>query len=58
MASYGNFQSDNKKYTNKSSRVNVNNPDFTPSISVIGKGENIAFIKNLKKWQQVVAFYR
>lgn len=58
MASYGNFQSDNKKYTNKSSRVNVNNPDFTPSVSVIGKGENIAFIKNLKKWQQVVAFYR
>ena len=28
MASYGNFQSDNKKYTSKSSRVNTHNADF------------------------------
>jgi len=58
MASYGNFQSDNKKYTNKSSRVNVNNPDFTPSVSVVSNSESLSFAGNLKKWMEVVAYYR
>ena len=37
MAYIKKFESDNNKYTNKSSRVNVNNPDFNPSVDIKGK---------------------
>lgn len=58
MASVKHFVTDNKKYSNKSSRVNVNNPEFTPTISVNGVQENVSFAKNQKKWAELVAYYR
>lgn len=58
MPSYGNFQSDNQKYTRKTSRVNVNNPDFTPAIDVNGEKEKNAFDNNLHKWERVVSYLR
>lgn len=58
MAYIKKFESDNNKYTNKSSRVNVNNPDFNPSVSVNGKKENTLFEKKQKQWADLIAYYR
>lgn len=58
MAYIKKFESDNNKYTNKSSRVNVNNPDFNPSVAVNGKKENSLFDKKQKQWADLVAYYR
>ena len=58
MAYIKKFESDNNKYTNKSSRVNVNNPDFNPSVDVKGKKENALFNKKQKQWADLVAYYR
>ena len=58
MASYGNFQSDNKKYTSKSSRVNTHNADFTPTVEINGRRESDSFYRNQKKWADLVAYYR
>lgn len=58
MASYGKFQSDNAKYTNKLSRSVTYNPDFNPTIDVVGNSSKTAFERNLHKWAELVAFYR
>ena len=58
MTSVKHFVTDNKKYSNKSSRVNVNNPEFTPTVSVNGIQENTSFLKNQGKWADLVAYYR
>lgn len=58
MASYGKFQSDNQKYSNKSSRINVNNPEFNSAIDVVGKDASYGVKKNLKKWADLVAWCR
>ena len=50
MTSVKHFVTDNKKYSTKSSRVNVNNPEFTPTISVNGVQENKSFLKNQEKF--------
>lgn len=52
------FENDNNKYTNKSSRIDVNNPNFTPAVNVVGDKEKKGFEKNLDKWCEIVAFYR
>lgn len=53
-----NFQTDNKKYTNKSSRVNVNNPEFNNPVQLVSDDELSAIKEHLKKWEDFVAFYR
>lgn len=58
MASYGNFQNDNNKYTSKESRVNKNNPAFNSAIAINGEVEKSSFDKNLKKWAECVAYFR
>lgn len=58
MASYSKFQTDNNKYTNKLSRIDIHNSDFSPQVSLIGNNEKDSFHKNLDKWSKVVAFYR
>lgn len=58
MASYSNFKNDNNKYTDKSSRVNVNNPNFMPAIAVNGINQQDGFKKNQKKWSDVVSYLR
>lgn len=58
MASYSNFQNDNNKYTKKESRVNVHNPNFNPAINLIGSNEKDSFERNLKKWSDIVSFFR
>lgn len=58
MASYGKFQSDNKKYTRKAARVNVNNPDFNPAVDMNGIQFQTALQKNLYKWVEFIAWAR
>lgn len=58
MASYGKFQNDNNKYTRKETRVNKNNPAFNSAIKVNGNVEQSSFDKNLKKWSDVVSYFR
>ena len=58
MPSYAKFQSDNNKYTDKTSRLRTNNPDFNPTIQVNGKKENAHFMRNLKRWSDLVAYFR
>lgn len=53
-----NFQTDNKKYTNKSSRVNVNNPEFNSPVQLVTDDELFAIREHLQKWKDFVAFYR
>lgn len=58
MASYGKFQSDNKKYTRKAARVNVNNPDFNPAVDMNGLQFQTSLQKNLYKWVEFIAWAR
>lgn len=58
MPSYGKFQSDNAKYTNKLSRVNVHNPDFNPAVDLVGEKQKTTFEKNIHKWADLIAFYK
>ena len=58
MPSYAKFQSDNNKYTDKTSRLRTNNPDFNPTIQVNGKKENAHFMRNLKRWSDLVTYFR
>ena len=58
MASVKHFETDNKKYSSKSSRVNVNNPEFNPAIEINGIKENDIFARNQKKWADLVSYYR
>lgn len=58
MAGYGNFQSDNKKYTKKTSRIDTHNPEFNPSVNVNGEKETSSFMRNFEKWRDLVAFYK
>ncbi len=58
MASVKHFQNDNQKYSSKSSRVNVNNPNFNSAIQVNGKKQDAVFAKNQKKWADLVAYYK
>lgn len=58
MASYGNFQSDNQKYSKKSNRIDTSNPDFNPAVDVVGKESAYGIKKNLKKWAELVAWCR
>lgn len=52
------FQSDNAKYTNKSTRTDTHNPEFNPTIQVNGKKELGGLERNQQKWVNVVAYYR
>lgn len=57
MASYSKFQSDNQKYTNKSSRTILNNPSFNPAIDIVGNTySNIE--RNLQQWSDLIAYLR
>lgn len=58
MPSYGKFQGDNAKYTRKSARVNVNNPDFVPAIDVVGDEGKSALERNMYKWADLIGFYK
>ena len=57
MASFSKFQSDNQKYTNKSTRAVLNNPNFNPAIDVVGNSySNIE--RNIKQWSDLIAYLR
>lgn len=58
MPSYNKFQSDNKKYTKKNSRVNKFNPEFNAAVKMEGKQEVNSLLRNLDKWKDLVSFYR
>lgn len=58
MAGYSKFQTDNVKYKNKLSRVNVNNPDFTPAIDVNGENKMGLISRNLQQWSDLIGYYR
>ena len=49
-----NFQTDNKKYTNKSSRVNVNNPDFNPAVDLVSEDELMLIKEHIDKWKDLI----
>lgn len=53
-----NFQTDNKKYTRKSSRVNVNNPDFNSPIELVTGDELLAIKEHIEKWKNFISFFR
>jgi hypothetical protein len=58
MPSYKNFQNDNNKYTDKSSRNDIHNPAFNSAIAVNSKSQEAGFKRNQKKWADVVAYFR
>lgn len=58
MASFGKFQNDNNKYTRKESRIDKNNPSFNSAVKINGEFEKTSFEKNLKKWSDVVSYFR
>lgn len=58
MAYIKDFENDNNKYTNKSSRINSKNPNFTPAISINGKNEINTFNSKRKSWADLIAYYR
>lgn len=53
-----NFQTDNNKYTNKSSRVNVNNPDFNSPVQLVTDDELAAIKEHIEKWKDFIAYFR
>lgn len=53
-----NFQTDNKKYTNKSSRVNVNNPDFNPAVDLVSEDELMLIKEHIDKWKDLIEYFR
>lgn len=58
MPSYGNFQSDNKKYSSKLSRVNVNNPEFNCAVDVVGEDKRTGIQKNIHKWAELIGYLK
>lgn len=56
MASYGKFQSDNKKY-GLNNRDNYN-PEFNPTVSAKSEKQKTTFDKNLHKWVNFVSWAR
>lgn len=58
MASYKNFESDNNKYSTKSSRVNKFNSTFYTPVKVDGEKKIGSFEKNIEKWKKVIAYYK
>lgn len=58
MAGYNKFQTNNAKYTQKSARVNRNDPDFTPAIDVNGENKMGMIARNIQQWCDLVAYYR
>ena len=57
MSSFGNFQSDNAKYTTKESRNNYN-PEFNSTVDAKGEEENSQFRSNLDKYVDFVSWAR
>lgn len=53
-----NFQTDNKKYTNKSSRVNVNNPEFNSPVQITSDEELEAIKEHIEKWRDLIEYFR
>lgn len=56
LASYSNFQSDNKKYDYAETRLDIFNPEFTPTVSARGSKEDRQFINNLDKWKSFISW--
>jgi hypothetical protein len=56
MASYNNFQSDNKK--NTANRSDVNNPEFNSAVSGIGQNEKESFDKSLNNYIRFISWAR
>jgi len=56
MASYNNFQSDNKK--NTANRSDVNNPEFNSAVSGLGQNEKESFDKSLNNYIRFVSWAR
>lgn len=53
-----NFQTDNKKYKRKSSRVNVNNPDFNSPVELVTGDELLAIKEHIEQWKDFISFFR
>lgn len=57
MPSWGNFQSDNAKYTNKESRNNYN-PEFNSTVDAKGEEEYSQLRSNLDKYVDFISWMR
>ena len=57
MASFGNFQSDNAKHSNKESRNNYN-PEFNSTVESKGQEEYDQFRSNLDKYVDFISWAR
>jgi ribonucleoside-diphosphate reductase alpha chain len=57
MSSYGNFQSDNAKYSTKESRNNYN-PEFNATVEIVGKEEFDQFRSNIDKYVDFISWAR
>jgi len=58
MASFKNFQSDNKKYKINGNRTNMFNPDFQPTVKAFGDAQTDSFTKNISKWIDFISWAR
>jgi ribonucleoside-diphosphate reductase alpha chain len=58
MANYNNFQSNNAKHSNSSSRTNIYEADFNPTVNAKGMAEVDNFTKNLDKYIDFVSWGR
>lgn len=51
-----NFQTDNKKHEKLTSRTNIFNSEFNPTVSGRGNNEGDTFTKNIDKWKSFIAW--
>ena len=58
MASYGNFQSDNAKYSNIDNRTSNYNPAFNNTVEAKGVEEEIGFKSNIDKYVEFLSWCR
>jgi hypothetical protein len=58
MASYKNFQFDNKKYDNPSARTDITNKQFNPTINARGYDEQNSITDNIEKWKNLISWCR